>query len=146
MITARIKTKYLPWAWLPIATSEIWRACDYCARNRRTVHVRYRFSVGRATNQVVSRWLRTAATRVRGQVMWDLWWTKWHWRFSPNTTASPAWFSFHQLLHIHHLSSGAGTIGQLLADVPNLTQPQETILKNWSTVLVCYVPSKRRST
>jgi hypothetical protein len=28
-------------------------------------------------------------------------------------------FSFHLLLHIHRLSSGAGTIGQLVADVPN---------------------------
>jgi hypothetical protein len=38
-------------------------------------------------------------------------------------------FSFHRLLHIHHLSSGAGTIGQLMADVPsgfNLTPSQET--------------------
>jgi hypothetical protein len=37
-------------------------------------------------------------------------------------------FSFHRLLHIHHLSSGAGTIGQLVADAPNglnLTPPQE---------------------
>jgi hypothetical protein len=38
--------------------------------------------------------------------------------------------SFHQHLHIHyHLSSGAGTIGQLVADVPSglsLTPPQET--------------------
>jgi hypothetical protein len=37
-------------------------------------------------------------------------------------------FSFHRLLHIHHLSSGAGTIGQILADVPSglsLTPPQE---------------------
>jgi hypothetical protein len=26
-----------------------------------------------------------------GQVMWDLWWTKWHWgRFSPSTSVSPA--------------------------------------------------------
>jgi hypothetical protein len=25
------------------------------------------------------------------QVMWDLWWTKWHWgRFSPSTSVSPA--------------------------------------------------------
>jgi hypothetical protein len=25
-----------------------------------------------------------------GQVMWDLWWTKWHWgRFSPGTSVSP---------------------------------------------------------
>jgi hypothetical protein len=31
------------------------------------------------------------------------------------------------LLHIHHLSFGAGTIGQLVADIPSglsLTQPQ----------------------
>jgi hypothetical protein len=42
----------------------------------------------------------------------------------------PCQFSFHPLLHIHHhLSSGAGTIDQLMADVPNglsLTPPQET--------------------
>jgi hypothetical protein len=42
----------------------------------------------------------------------------------------PCQFSFHLLLHIqHHLSSGAATIGQLLADVPSglsLTPPQET--------------------
>jgi hypothetical protein len=26
-----------------------------------------------------------------GQVVWDLWWTKWHWgRFSPSTSVSPA--------------------------------------------------------
>jgi hypothetical protein len=40
-------------------------------------------------------------------------------------------FSFHRLLHIHyhHLSSGTGTIGQLVADVTSglsLTPPQET--------------------
>jgi hypothetical protein len=39
-------------------------------------------------------------------------------------------FSFHRLLHIHHhLSSGAGTIGQLVANAPSglsLTPPQET--------------------
>jgi hypothetical protein len=45
----------------------------------------------------------------------------------------PCQFSFQRLLHIHHhhhhLSSGAGTIGQLLAAVPSglsLTPPQET--------------------
>jgi hypothetical protein len=45
----------------------------------------------------------------------------------------PYQFSFHRLLHAHHLSSGAGTIGQALADVPSgltisltgLTPPQE---------------------
>jgi hypothetical protein len=38
-------------------------------------------------------------------------------------------FSFHRLFHTHpHLSSGAGTIGQLVDDVPSglsLTPPQE---------------------
>jgi hypothetical protein len=37
-------------------------------------------------------------------------------------------FSFHRLLHIHHLSSGAGTIGQFVASVPSglsLTSPKE---------------------
>jgi hypothetical protein len=36
---------------------------------------------------------------------------------------------FHRLLHVHHLSSKAGTIGQLVADIPNglrLTLPQDT--------------------
>jgi hypothetical protein len=40
----------------------------------------------------------------------------------------PCQFSFHQLLHTN-LSSGAGTIGQLVADIPSglsLTPPQET--------------------
>jgi hypothetical protein len=43
----------------------------------------------------------------------------------------PCQFSFHQLLHTHHLSSGAGTIGQLVADIPSglsLT-PQQGIKK-----------------
>jgi hypothetical protein len=31
----------------------------------------------------------------------------------------PCQFSFHRLLHIHHLSSGAGAVGQLVADVPS---------------------------
>jgi hypothetical protein len=41
----------------------------------------------------------------------------------------PCQFSFHRLLHIHHLSSGAGTIGKILANVPSgltLPPPQET--------------------
>jgi hypothetical protein len=33
--------------------------------------------------------------------------------------AFPCQFSFHGLHHIHHLSSRAGTIGQLVADVPS---------------------------
>jgi hypothetical protein len=42
----------------------------------------------------------------------------------------PCQFSFHRMLHTHHhLSSGAGTTGQLVAEVPSglsLTPPQET--------------------
>jgi hypothetical protein len=41
----------------------------------------------------------------------------------------PCQFSFHRLLPTHHLSSGAGTVGQLLADITrglSLTRPQET--------------------
>jgi hypothetical protein len=44
----------------------------------------------------------------------------------------PCQFLLHRLLHTHHLSSGAGIIGQLVADVRNggrLTPPQETKLK-----------------
>jgi hypothetical protein len=43
----------------------------------------------------------------------------------------PYQFSFHRVLHTHHhhlLSSGAGTLGQTVADVPSglsLTPPQE---------------------
>jgi hypothetical protein len=38
-------------------------------------------------------------------------------------------FSFYRLFHVHHLSPGAGTRGQLVADVPSglsLTPPQKT--------------------
>jgi hypothetical protein len=43
----------------------------------------------------------------------------------------PCQFLFRRLLHTHHLSSGTGTIGQLVADVPSgrsLTPPHETKL------------------
>jgi hypothetical protein len=47
----------------------------------------------------------------------------------------PCQFSFHRLLHIHHhLSSRAGTIGQLVADVPSglsLTAPQKNKKENY---------------
>jgi hypothetical protein len=47
---------------------------------------------GRAVAQAVSRWLPTAAARVRVQAgMWGLWWTKRHWgRFSLSTSVSLA--------------------------------------------------------
>jgi hypothetical protein len=44
----------------------------------------------------------------------------------------PCQFSFHRLLHIHHhLSSGPGSIGQTVADVPtglSLTPPPTTVV------------------
>jgi hypothetical protein len=46
---------------------------------------------GRGIAQAVDRRLPNAADRVRAQVTWDLWWTKWHWgRFPPSTSVSPA--------------------------------------------------------
>jgi hypothetical protein len=62
--------------------------------------------------------------------MRDLWWSKWH----PGQVLSeffgiPCQFLFHRLLHIHHhLSSGAGTIGRLVADAESglvLTHPKK---------------------
>jgi hypothetical protein len=41
----------------------------------------------------------------------------------------PCQFSFYRLIHAHRLSTGAGKIVQLVADVPSglsLTQPEET--------------------
>jgi hypothetical protein len=51
----------------------------------------------------------------------------------------PCQLTFHRLLHIHHLKSGAGTIGQLVADVPSglsLTPPQETKTKKKETKMM----------
>jgi hypothetical protein len=85
---------------------------------------------GCAIAQAVSRRLPTAAARVRGQVMWNLWWTKWCWgRFSPSTSVSPVNFHSTDCFTLIVLSSGAGTIGQSVADLPSglsLTPPQET--------------------
>jgi hypothetical protein len=56
--------------------------CKACKKNEKCLQYR-------AIAQAVSRWLPTAA--ITGQVMWDLWWTKWHWgRFSLSTSISPA--------------------------------------------------------
>jgi hypothetical protein len=52
---------------------------------------------------------------ISGQVIWDLWWTKRHWgRFPPDTSVSLA--NSHST---HHLSSAAGILIQLVADVPS---------------------------
>jgi hypothetical protein len=81
------------------------------------------------------------------QVMWDLWWTKWHWgRFSPEYFGFPCHFAFHQLLHNHHhhhLSSGAGTIGQKMASVPSgLSLVQDVMLMRKDSNRVCYMCDK----
>jgi hypothetical protein len=80
--------------------------------------------VGSAIAQAASRRFPGDPGSSPGQVMWDLWWTKWHsGRFSPSTSVSPA----------NSHSTGVGTIGQLMADVPSglsLTQTQETKKKN----------------
>jgi hypothetical protein len=72
---------------------------------------------GRAMAQAVSRRPPTAEARIRsrGQSMWDLWWTKWHWdRFFPEYFGFPLSTSFHRCsitrkrtktnhhLHLHH--------------------------------------------
>jgi hypothetical protein len=88
---------------------------------------------GRAIAQAVSRRLPTAAARVRAQAR-----SCGICGGQSGTGAGlseyfgfPCQFSFQTLLHTHHLlvSSGAGIIGQLVADVPSglsLTPPQET--------------------
>jgi hypothetical protein len=60
----------------------------------------------------------------------------------------PCQFLFHRLLDIHQLPSRAGTIGQLVTDVPSgltLTPPHETKLKlRMSLVIRChYIPKDR---
>jgi hypothetical protein len=87
---------------------------------------------GHAIAQVVSCWLPTAVVRVRSQVR--------SCGICGGQSGSgagfskyfgfPCQFSFHRLPHTHHhhLLSGAGTIGQTVADVPgglSLTPPQE---------------------
>jgi hypothetical protein len=55
-------------------------------------------------------------------------------------------FSFHQLLHNHHLPSGAGTMGQLVADVPSglsLTPPQ---VSKKIDIFACFLLNLRQET
>jgi hypothetical protein len=93
----------------------------------------------RAIAQAVSCRLPTAAVRVPSQVMRDLWWTKGHWGwFFSEYFGFPCKFLFHQMFHTRHLSSGAGTIGQLVADVqngPSHPTPPHEIKKNTSEML-----------
>jgi hypothetical protein len=86
---------------------------------------------GRAVAQAISRLLPTAAARVRAQI------TSCVICGGQSDTGAgflqyfgfPCQFSFYRLLHSLELSSGAGTIGQFVADVPSglsLTPPKET--------------------
>jgi hypothetical protein len=57
-------------------------------------------------------------------------------------------FSFHRLLHTHRLSFGAGTVGQIVADVPSelsLTPPQEIRKKKFTLSPVCAEDVSRRN-
>jgi hypothetical protein len=92
--------------------------------------VNHRDPDGSAIAQAVSRRLPTAADRFEPRSS--------HVGFVVDKVAlgqvfseyfsSPCQFSYHRLLHTHHLSSGTGTIGQLVADVPSglsLTHPKK---------------------
>jgi hypothetical protein len=89
-------------------------------------------NLGRAIDQAVSRWLPTAAARVRARI-WScgvLWRTKWRWgRFSPSTSVSPA--NFHStncstITLIYHL----GIVQQAkVATVPRELVPPHKIKK-----------------
>jgi hypothetical protein len=96
--------------------------------------------MGHATAQEVSSRLTTAAAQVRAQVR--------HVGFMVDKVTLgqvfseyfcfPRQFSFHWLLHTHHLSSGAGTIGQLMPEVPSwlsLTPPQEKRSRSYHVAL-----------
>jgi hypothetical protein len=57
---------------------------------------------------------------IPGKVIYELCWTKWPLGQVFSEYLCFHWpFSFHRLLHIYHLASGDGTIGQLVADVPS---------------------------
>jgi hypothetical protein len=70
--------------------------------------------------------------------MWDVWWEKWHWGRFENFSF-PCQFSFHRLPHTHHVSSGAGTIAQLVAVVPSglSFDPPKESKKKGSGSLLC---------
>jgi hypothetical protein len=56
-----------------------------------------------ARAQAVSRRLLTVAAVSRGWVMWDLWWSKWHWcRFSPSISPTNSHSTDCSILTICH--------------------------------------------
>jgi hypothetical protein len=72
--------------------------------------------------------------------MRELWWTKWHWcRFFPSPSVSPANSHSTDCSTFIIMSSGAGTIGELMADVPSgLSHPTPrnyVLLNIWDQVI-----------
>jgi hypothetical protein len=91
-----------------------------------------RLLLGRAIAQVVNRRLPSRRPRFdlrAGHVGFVVDQVTLGGRFSPSNSVSPAQLSFHRLLHTpHYLSFVAGTVGQIVADVPSglsLTPPQD---------------------
>jgi hypothetical protein len=97
-----------------------------------------------------------------GQVMWDLWWTKWHWgRFSQSTSVSPAnsYSTDCSTLIIYHpeqvrscgicggqSGTGAGFLAVLRFPLPILIPPSaphsSSIIRGWyNRPIVADVPS-----
>jgi hypothetical protein len=74
--------------------------------------------MSRAIAQEVCRRLPNAATRAQAQVGFVVDKVALGQVFS-KYFGFPCQFSFHRLLHTNHLSSGAGTVGRLAADVPS---------------------------
>jgi hypothetical protein len=109
------------------------------------------FVKGRAIAQAVSHRLPTAATQVPAQVR--------SWGFVVDKVilgqvfsqyfGFPCQFSFHRLFHIHrHLSSGTGTVGQLVADVQSglslaPLQKLKTIIKIYFVTGPCFCCSTK---
>jgi hypothetical protein len=107
-----------------------------CVRRKVTHFDKLSINRGRSIAQAAIRQLHTAATLAPSQV--------WYAGFVADKVARvqvfsedfrfSCQFSFHRILHNHHhLSSGAGTIGQIVADVPSglrLTPHQETKIIN----------------
>jgi hypothetical protein len=80
--------------------------------------------------QAISRWVPTAATRVRAKVRSCGICSGQSGIGTDSEYFGISHHSFHQLLHTHyHLSSGAGTTGQIVTDIPSglsQTTPHKT--------------------
>jgi hypothetical protein len=72
---------------------------------------------------------RGGLVSIPGKLM-HLWWKKWHGQVSSDYFGFPYHFSFRQMLHTH-LSSGSGTMGQLVTDVPSGLSPIPLNLKKY---------------